>query len=149
MKRCRKELEYMYEKRKNTCRTKIRDFFAQITSLVKDLELKTLADLERQSKFEEERLSKVFKEISQVKENIKNDLKIVDNLMMSDGQGKVECFDLIEKISKDNHQYYKTIDLFGEYMDANIKNEAFVDIKRIVQESIQISPQLLSDKANK
>ena len=88
----------MHEKRKNICRKKIKEYFAQISDLVHDCELKTLADLERQSKIEESRLKKVFEEIDHIKRNIKNDLSVVENLINSGGEEKVACFDLIDKI---------------------------------------------------
>jgi len=75
MKKCKPELEYMHEKRKDVSRTKIRDHFAQIKSLINDLELKFLSELERQSASESNRLNVLFAEIDSVKQNIKNDLK--------------------------------------------------------------------------
>ena len=69
--------------------------------------------------------------------------------MMSDGQGKVEWYDLIEKIKTDKNKYHESIDLFGEYMDVQIAGDTLANLKRIVNNAVNIMAKPLTEKEHK
>lgn len=141
MKMCRKDLEIHLEKQKDNCRTKIHNHFSQLISLVKATELKALAELEVQSERCIEKLSKVFEEIKQVKQNIRNDIKIIDNLLLSDDQSKVNCHDLILKIKSSKNQYHEVIDFPTEQIDLKFDDSAFVRVKEAIIDSFDFVPK--------
>jgi len=144
MKMCSKLLEIYYEKRKDMCRTKIHSHFAQLFSMIKDEELKALADLERKSQQEFQQLTKVFDEVKLIKQNIQNDIKTIDNLLTYDGKSKIACTDLITKFRKQTNEYYKTIDFPSQHVGVVLDDPSFVSVKEAVKKSIKFETSELT-----
>lgn len=67
-------MEYILEKRRDNCRTKIKNYFEDWLKQIKEMELKALAEFEHKSDLCFKNLDHIFKEIDVTKENIKNDV---------------------------------------------------------------------------
>ncbi|CAI2362662.1 unnamed protein product [Moneuplotes crassus] len=146
LKMCQKELEIFFEKNRDATRHKIHDYFSSIVSMVKEIELKALAEFELKTDKELEKLHQVFNEIKSVNKNIQSDIINIDNLFAMDDKTKVVCMDLLEKIEKEKNEYYKDIDFPNYFLDIQTKPDNISLIKDVVEKSFDFSSEIIPNR---
>lgn len=141
-----RQLEVHFEKKKDDLRSRIHKHFSELQDIIKNVELKALAELERQSEDEMDQLKKSISEIKEIKKNVQNDMRSIDGLIGYDDRSKIICMDLIKKISKDKNDYHSSIDIPNQRTSITLYNNAFDRIKNLVKESCVFSRSAISEE---
>ena len=85
----KKEIEIFFEKHRDKCRNKIHEYFSQVVNMVKDVEIKALAEFELKAEQEAESFTKIIEEVKIVNKNIQNDIENIQNLLEMDDKSRV------------------------------------------------------------
>lgn len=132
LKKCTKDIEYAFEKRRDSCRSKIKTHFEEWIQKIRNLEIKVLDEFELKSDECFASMTNLFSDIDDMKEKIKGDIMAIENMLMSDNQSKVDCHEVILKLQKSHHEYYQDIDFTHKLVDINFTQDDYLIFTKVL-----------------